>query len=216
MSAIAKSSQYLGGHPLWHLLIVAGGAIAVFIAIKAKESWDRQFQPRRANRAARALNPTPTYALASWQLAKLPMLGLAVLSITSAAIHASVSSEHFQEAFIFGVFFLVASTAQAGWAVLLLYRPSRMLVIVAAAGNAAIIALWTTSRTIGLPIGPKPWQPETIGTRDIIATLCELFLVLGATILLARDFAITRSDVIERPLEGLGRRHPAIVRTPRS
>jgi hypothetical protein len=216
MSAITKSSQYPGGHPLWHFLIVAGGAIAVFIAIKAKESWDRQFQPRRANLAARADNPTPRHAPASWQLPTLPILGLAMLSIASAVIHVSVTAEHFQEAFIFGAFFLVASTAQAACAVLLLYRPSRMLVIVAAAGNAAIIALWTTTRTIGLPIGPEPWHPETVGTRDIVSTLCELSLVLGATILLARDIAITRSDVIEQPLERLRQRHPALVRAPRS
>jgi hypothetical protein len=30
-----------GGHPLWHVAIVAGGAVAVFAFIKAKESWHR-------------------------------------------------------------------------------------------------------------------------------------------------------------------------------
>jgi hypothetical protein len=30
-----------GGHPLWHLLIFAGGAVGVFLVIKAKEHWDR-------------------------------------------------------------------------------------------------------------------------------------------------------------------------------
>jgi hypothetical protein len=32
---------HTGGHPLWHVAIVAGGAVAVFIGIKAKESWHR-------------------------------------------------------------------------------------------------------------------------------------------------------------------------------
>jgi hypothetical protein len=30
------------------------------------------------------------------------------------------------------------------------------------------------SRTTGIPIGPTPWQPESVGWHDVIATLNEL------------------------------------------
>ena len=193
MSAIAKSSQYPAGHPLWHLLIVAGGAIGVFIAIKTKEYWDRQIQPRRARRAGQ-VEQTTSGQPSGWRPPATPLSALALLSVASAGIHASVSAEHFQEAFIFGAFFLAASTAQSAWAVLVLHRPNRTLLITGAAGNSVIIALWTITRTIGLPIGPEPWHPETIGTRDIISTLCELSLVLGATILLTTNHRLHRRE----------------------
>jgi len=42
MFAIAVAARdRSGGHPLWHLLIVAAGAVSVFVVIKAKEHWDR-------------------------------------------------------------------------------------------------------------------------------------------------------------------------------
>ena len=162
IAAAARNS----GHPLWHLLIVAGGAVGVFLVIKAKEHWDR--------------NPRPRLTAAA------PVLALALLSLASGAIHASVSAEHFEEAFVFGLFFLLASTVQAGWAVLVVFRPSRALLVAGAVGNAAVIMLWTLTRTVGLPFGPEPWQPEAVGARDVISTLLEVALVLGVATLLAR------------------------------
>jgi hypothetical protein len=43
--------------------------------------------------------------------------------------------------------------------------------------NSAVIAVWIVSRTIGLPIGPHPWQPEAIGLLDLFATGFEVALV---------------------------------------
>jgi hypothetical protein len=174
------------GHPLWHLLVVAGAAIAVFVGIKAKEYRDHNLRPRRANRARHASGPTAEHQSAEWHPPTIPALALAVLSFASAAIHASVTSEHFHEALIYGAFFLVASAAQAAWAVLIVRRANRTLLIVGAAGNAAVIALWTLTRTVGLPIGPEPWHPESVGAADLASTFFELVLVLTAAILLAR------------------------------
>lgn len=198
MLAIASVARSPGGHPLWHLLIVAGGAVGVFVGIKAKEYWDRHILPERANRAVRFDDATSGHPSGGWQPPTIPMLALALLSVASGAIHASVSGEHFQEAFIFGAFFLVASTAQVAWAVLFLHRPNTTLLVGGAAGNAAIIALWTFTRTTGLPIGPEPWHPETIGGLDVVSTLCELALVLGAATLLARRPTFTRPDIIDK------------------
>ncbi|MDP9333135.1 MAG: hypothetical protein M3Q30_07480 [Actinomycetota bacterium] len=183
MFAIAIAARdRSGGHPLWHLLIVAAGAVGVLAVIKAKEHWDRDLRPRRANRTR--WFPAPT----------VPVLTLALLSAATAAIHSAVSAEHFEEAFIFGAFFLAASAAQAGWAILIVYRPSRALLLVGAVGNAATIVLWTLTRTVGLPVGPRPWHPEAIGTLDLISTLLELAIVLCAARVVARTTALSASN----------------------
>jgi len=178
MLAIAAAApDRSGGHPLWHLLVVAGAAVGVFLVIKLREHFARNSDRHRS-----PWHSPPTVAV----------FALGLLSAAAATIHASVSAQHFREAFIFGVFFLAASSAQAGWAVLLISRPSRPILVVGAAGNAAVIMLWTVTRTVGLPVGPEPWRPETIGTLDVISTLLELALVIGAANLLARRTTITQ------------------------
>jgi hypothetical protein len=157
-----------GGHPLWHQVVVAGAAVGVFVAIKLKEHWDRN-QRRRLT--------LPTAAV----------LALALCSAASAAIHSAVAPEHFREAFVYGVFFLAASTLQAGWAVLFVSRPNRTLLVAGGVGNAAVIILWVLTRTVGLPVGPEIWQPESVGALDVMSTLLELALVLGAVRLCLGD-----------------------------
>jgi len=181
--ASASIPQPRSGHPLWHLLVLAGAAVGLFIGIKAKEYRDA----RRLQRAPRSgrVHPTTSTSVSAPNLT-LPVLALALLSIASATIHASVSREHFHEAVVFGTFFVAASTAQVGWAVLALHRPTTTLLIVGASGNATVVALWAMTRTIGLPIGPEPWHPESIGAADLISTTCELLLVIGALTLLTR------------------------------
>jgi hypothetical protein len=201
MFAIAVAARdRSSGHPLWHLLIVAAGAVGVFVVIKAEEHWDRELRPRHANRTR--WFPAPT----------VPVLALALLSAAAAAIHSAVSAEHFEEAFIYGAFFLAASSAQAGWAVVVAYRPNRALLLVGAVGNAAIIVLWILTRTVGLPVGPRPWHPEAIGPLDLISTLLELAIVLCAATLIARRTALAASDTVTQRLETVRAQHPTFTR----
>src|SRR5437879_3704541 len=103
MCAIAVAARdRSSGHPLWHLLIVAAGAVGVFAVIKAKEHWDRDLRPRHTNRAARVDEPTHARRSRSFSPPTAPVLALALLSAASAAIHSAVSAEHFEEAFIYG------------------------------------------------------------------------------------------------------------------
>jgi hypothetical protein len=92
---------------------------------------------------------------------------------------------------------LVAMLAafQLGWAALAVLRPSRGALIWGAAVNAAIVALWVTSRTVGVPIGPQPWVPEPVGAVDVIAVLAESVIVLAAScvVLAARSELARRS-----------------------
>jgi hypothetical protein len=186
-----------GGHPLWHLLIVAAGAVTVFVVIKAKEHWDR---PRRAPGSRSFSAPT------------VPIFALAVLSAAGAAIHSAVSAEHFEEAFIYGAFFLLASASQAGWAVLIVYRPNRTLLIVGAVANAATIILWTLTRTVGLPVGPQLWRAEAIGTLDLVSTLLELAIMLGDTTLAIRRTTLAAPDDVTQRLETIRAKHPTFTR----
>jgi hypothetical protein len=190
---LAQVSQSpIGTHPAWHFAVVAGGAVLVFLAIKAKEGWDHHVSrvagAQRTNDLANgSRRPRPSG----------PFVALAIASAGAAATHAAVGPAHFREAAAFGVFFALAAASQAGWAVLLLLRPTRRLLVVGAIGNAAVVALWAVTRTIGLPIGPDPWRPEAIGAADALAAQLEIALTLGASWLLFRS--TQRMRVITRP-----------------
>jgi hypothetical protein len=212
MYAIAAlTADQTGGHPLWHLLIVAGGAIGVFLWINAKEYLDRTHDRGATADACVDEAPAPE-ALTSVRPPNPPILALATASLASGLLHASVSREHFGEAFIFGAFFLVTAAAQTAWAALLVYRPNTKLLIIGAAGNALVIALWALTRTTGLPIGPEPWHPEPIGILDLAATGLETAIVIATTILLARKTALTHHDDIEQRIAKLRHQHPTRIR----
>ncbi|MDQ1534899.1 MAG: hypothetical protein QOF28_2660 [Actinomycetota bacterium] len=169
MSLLASARS--AGHPIWHLAVVALGAIGVFVGIKIREHLDAHERAR--SKPAR--------------LARGGLLFTLVLcSAGAATIHAVVCPEHFREYVAFGAFFVVAAALQGAWAVAALLRPTRALLVVGAAGNAAVILVWAVSRTAGLPIGPEVWQPEAISVRDVVATLLEVGVVLGASFLLTR------------------------------
>lgn len=122
-----------------------------------------------------------------------PVVALALASAGAGAVHGAVCPAHFREATVFGAFFLGAATLQAAWACLLLLRPGRSLLIVGAAGNAAVVALWTLSRTVGVPIGPNVWTPEAIAAADSLATTLELAVIVGVLwVLFHRQLARSR------------------------
>lgn len=109
----------------------------------------------------------------------------ALLTLGAAFIHLAVAPEHLREYVPFGVFFLTVGSAQIILAVELAVRPTRRLAGLMAAGSLALVGLWFVSRTIGLPIGPTPGQPEGVGLTDIICNILEiwsslLFLLLFA------------------------------------
>lgn len=109
---------------------------------------------------------------------------LVACSAGAAAIHGAVIGEHFRESALYGWFFMLAALAQLAWAVLLARRPERDLLLAGALGNSLVILLWALTRIAGLPLGPEPWRPETVGPPDALATLLEVALVTGSLTLL--------------------------------
>jgi hypothetical protein len=101
----------------------------------------------------------------------------ATLSLGSAAIHFAVIQEHLAFDIGFGLFFIGIAWFQAIWAQVYLLRRDTWIAALSLMVNAAVVAVWLVSRTTGLPFGPQPWVPETIGPLDLFATGFEIALV---------------------------------------
>ena len=81
-----------------------------------------------------------------------------------------------------------------------LRRPSRSLLIWGAFGNAAFVLLWLITRITGLPVGPEPWTPESVGLIDVAASVFEVVLVVSAVLMLRRNMLPQRTIVrLDRP-----------------
>ena len=113
-------------------------------------------------------------------------LTLASLSAVAAGIHAWVVPEHYDEYAPFGLFFAVLGFAQAGWAVGVLRRPTRILQVAGIALSTGLLTLWALSRTAGLPIGPEPWEAEPAALLDVVASIAELGIIVLSAMSLVR------------------------------
>jgi hypothetical protein len=116
-------------------------------------------------------------------------LVVAVLSLGAAVVHGVVIESHFAEYWLFGVFFAFLALLQGGWAVAVILRPSRRLLIWGAVGNGIVVAVWLVTRTLGLPLGPEAGSTEAVGFVDTAATVFEVLLVAGVLALLAARVA---------------------------
>jgi hypothetical protein len=110
----------------------------------------------------------------------------ALASAGAAAIHLAVAKPHFDEYTLFGVFFVGSGIAQLAWPVWLLFRGWRPLLVLGAVGNALIVALWAVDRAWGLPLGPEPWKPESVGFGDSVTLGFEVVVVAACIALVLR------------------------------
>lgn len=113
------------------------------------------------------------------------VLAAAASSFAAALVHGSVIGVHVREYWLFGVFFAVVAPLQAAWAIMVVRHPDRRGLLVAGlAGNAAVVAIWVVSRTIGLPFGPAPFTPEAVGAKDLLATYeqCAVVVLTALTL----------------------------------
>jgi hypothetical protein len=110
----------------------------------------------------------------------------ALSSAGAAAIHLAVAKMHFDEYTLFGLFFVGSGLAQLAWPIWLLLRRWPPLILLGAAGNALIVALWGVDRIWGLPLGPTPWQPDPVGFGDSVTSGFEVLLVAACVALQVR------------------------------
>ena len=108
-------------------------------------------------------------------------LPLAVVSSAAAAgVHAALAPDHFREATSFGLFFVACALLQLLWAGATAVACSRNLLLAGVLGNLVVLALWSVTRTLGLPFGLMP-EPEAIGFWDLACALWEL-AVIGSSV----------------------------------
>jgi hypothetical protein len=117
------------------------------------------------------------------------LLVVLALAWGAAFVHVEAAIEHLQEYGLFALFFGLLAATQFCWGIALYRSPSRRLLIAGATLSLAVVALWVISRTSGLPIGPTPWTPESVGSLDLIATGDEIVLALLVVLQLRPDGA---------------------------
>lgn len=130
----------------------------------------------------------------------------AILVFASSFIHAAVVVSHLEYYAPSGVFFLVVTCAQAGWAALVYRDPRNRRVLRAGiAGNGALIVLWAISRTVGLPIGPDPWTPEAVGAADVLSKVDEVaaIVLLGIVLSAAESSRVALTRIHARLVTAL-------------
>jgi len=119
---------------------------------------------------------------------------LAALSLGAGVIHFAVSGEHYELSWAHGTFFAVIAWLQLSWAVAVVLRPKRSLLVAGVLLNAGILGVWAVSRVWGIPIGPEAWTPESVALSDALSSACELGIVALALAVLVRP------AVAQRPL----------------
>jgi hypothetical protein len=122
--------------------------------------------------------------------------------MASAAIHVAVIPEHLTEWPAAGLFFNVLSAAELAIAGLLLAHVRRTVLLAAAAISLGPLVLWLYSRTAGMPFGPDPGVPESIGVPDCLACALEVASLLAAVSLLRSSQWLARRS----PLSPHGQR----------
>ena len=105
---------------------------------------------------------------------------VAGVSWAAAFVHGAVTSAHFAEYWLFGVFFVLVAVLQFGWGAWIYRNPGADRLWVGAIGNLLVVLVWTLSRTVGVPLGPEAWHPEAIGFVDMMATLDEVGIAIMA------------------------------------
>jgi hypothetical protein len=93
-------------------------------------------------------------------------------------IHVQAAIEHSGHFLLFTAFFALLAAGQFLWGIAAYRCPAPKLLAAGAALSLSVVAVWVTSRTTGLPLGPTRWRPEPVGLLDSIASADEALLAL--------------------------------------
>lgn len=131
------------------------------------------------------------------RLGRLLLPLAATASLLAGALHAAVAVDHFREWWGYGAFFVLASTAQALYGLVLFALPAqtswkpaewlawtRRLFWAGILLNAATLALYVVTRTVGIPLGPSAGVTEPVGAIDLASKATEAVLIVLLAILL--------------------------------
>ncbi len=109
----------------------------------------------------------------------------AALSTVAAAANLSVTPGHFDEGLAYGTFSWAFAAAQTTYGLFLLIVPRRSVFLLGIAGNLAILVLWLSAHTGGVPLlGWSAGEVKGTGWIDLLATVTEAALVVALAVLL--------------------------------
>lgn len=103
---------------------------------------------------------------------------LAALATGAGVIHLAMAGEHFDVSAAHGGFFAAVGWLQLAWAVALVVRPERRIVLAGAALSVAVLGVWAVSRLWGVPVGPGAGEPEPVDLADGLASGFEAAIAL--------------------------------------
>ena len=111
---------------------------------------------------------------------------IAGLSAAAGVVHLAMVPSHMGEWAAEGVAFAVVGWLQLVVALLVVVRPSRLLLAATAVANVAFVAAWVVTRTSGPPFGPHSGVAEDASSVDVTTVALEAALVLLAMLALVR------------------------------
>jgi hypothetical protein len=117
--------------------------------------------------------------LAGYTSSETVLLLVAGVTFVGGLIHIGAAVDHFREFPLYSLAFVLIAALQLAWAATILRHPSRRVLLLGCVFTTAIIGLWVASRTIGVPIAPRPWVPEAVGLADLVETIGELVTVIA-------------------------------------
>lgn len=115
----------------------------------------------------------------------VPLRVAAVASVLAALIHYAVVPEHRGEWWLHAVFFTVLGAFEIVWAAAAWTGRQRWILLLGVLANIAVLAVWTLSRTTGLPFGPDASEAEPVGALDVVCVLAEV-VTIGAILIAFR------------------------------
>jgi hypothetical protein len=118
---------------------------------------------------------------------------LVMASAGAAAIHFAMVPTHSEESTLLAVGFAVVAWLQAAFAVGVLVRPTRGLLLAGAVLNTLAIGAWVWSRLFGLPFGIGGGEIEAVESIDALCAVLEA-VVVGAALWTTRAPSRTRND----------------------
>jgi hypothetical protein len=194
---LASTYQALLGKHLWHLVVLAAwipifGAIVLVERVRAHGATaergsvaGRSTTFATGRSAAVPADPSAPSAVRASTACQF----MALASLCAALVHVAVMPDHFEESVLYGLFFLLASLGQLAFAIAVVARPTRRLVLAGVVGCVLIIGLWLVSRLVGVPVGPDNGGTEEFGVLDILATAAEV-VVVGCGLLALRTWSL--------------------------
>jgi hypothetical protein len=111
---------------------------------------------------------------------------VALLSAAAAAVHFAAIDMQGHSYWPFVTAFALLAVFQLAWALLVLAMPSVPVLLIGLLGNLGAVFIWAYSRFVNVPIGPDAGKTESIAFADVLSTILEAGIVLGALALLLR------------------------------